>query len=90
MKSHHNFKTFLPTLHTYTLYKVYSWLHIEKHVGTELYVSSSYKLRGSCNVSGSWLTEFGMCTIRVCTQMYFANHAYTQGICNVNVFYSVN
>ena len=52
----------IPTLHT--LYKVYNrYTHIEKHVGTELYVSSSYKLRGSCNVSGSWLTEFGMCTI---------------------------
>ena len=54
----------IPTLHTYTLYKVYnSYTHIEKHVGTELYVSSSYSFRGSCNGSGSWLTEFGIFTI---------------------------
>ena len=44
--------------HSYNTY-----IYIIQSVGTELYVSSSYSFRGSCNVSGSWLTEFGMCTI---------------------------
>ena len=59
MKSHHNFEIYLH----YTKCTYNRYTHIEKHVGTELYVSSSYSFRGSCNGSGSWLTEFGMCTI---------------------------
>ena len=61
-------------------------MEIHNHVCSSVFVGTD----SEAHVSGSWLTEFGMCTIRVCTQMYFANHAYTQGICNVNVFYSVN